>query len=130
MRTLQKKMERSASCHKRTFKRPIARVGPIRPALGSNALGAAVSWFPSWRSWRRQLEPERKRAIELNSEIKLDSPIKSECRAALLFATGSREHLQELQEIAKANGLQLTDTACCGVNVSSRPRPRSTSTWH
>src|SRR5215213_7606697 len=68
----------------------------------SNALGAAVSWFPSWRSWRRQLEPERKRAIELNSEIKLDSPIKSECRAALLFATGSREHLQELQEIAKA----------------------------
>ena len=55
-------------------------------------------------------EPGTTRAIELNGEIRLWLADQKRYGAALLFATGSREHLQELQEIAKLNGLQLTDT--------------------
>ena len=54
-------------------------------------------------------EPGTTRAIELNGEIRLWLADQKRYGAALLFATGSREHLQELQEIAKAKGLQLTD---------------------
>ena len=54
-------------------------------------------------------EPGTTRAIELNSEIKLWLADQKRYGAALLFATGSRDHLQELQKIAKLNGLQLTD---------------------
>jgi DNA polymerase (family X) len=48
------------------------------------------------------------RVIDLNGEIRLWLADQKRYGAALLFATGSREHLRELQEIASANGLILT----------------------
>src|SRR5215204_2900425 len=54
-------------------------------------------------------EPEQTRVIDLNGEIRLWLADEKRYGAALLFATGSREHLHEMQEIASANGLILTD---------------------
>src|SRR5215203_3519248 len=54
-------------------------------------------------------EPGKTRVIDLNGEIRLSLADEKRYGAALLFATGSREHLHELQEIASANGLILTD---------------------
>ena len=53
-------------------------------------------------------EPGTTRAIESTARSTLARRSKA-IRGRPLFATGSREHLQELQKIAKLNGLQLTD---------------------
>jgi hypothetical protein len=55
-------------------------------------------------------EPGKTRVIDLNGEIRVWLADRKRYGAALLFATGSREHLHELQEIANTNGLILTDT--------------------
>src|SRR3954447_14607553 len=68
-------------------------------------------------------EPGKTWVIDLNGEIRVWLADHKRYGAALLFATGSREHLHELQEIASANGLMLTDA---GLLRGSRIVPTNT----